>query len=510
MLTLQKDEKTRLIDNNRTKIEQIVKLSPDIEISEDELCADLCRESFFDFVKEFWGEIIDEDPVWNWHIEFLCKEFQRIAERVFSGLPLDADTTVNISPGTTKSTIISIMFPAWIWTRMPSARIVNASYAHDIAMDMASKSRDVITSDKYRRLFPEIQIRDDTNAKANYVNTLKGQRYACGTGGQIMGKHFHFIIVDDPLNAEQAASEAELTRANRWMERTLPSRKVNKKITPTILIMQRLHENDPTGARLARAEAGMPHNHICLPAELGDNVKPEYCRDYYVDGLMDPIRLDAEVLQRVEQEQGEFVLASQYGQTPIPEGTAMFHIGKIRADKPPAKYVRVCRAWDKAGTEGGGAFTVGTLMGIDDAGTYWIVDVIRVQYDSGRRERLIRSTAEKDGKHVVIAIEQEPGSGGKHSAQSSVKNLAGFTVKIVPVGKSDGDKIARADPFSTQVNNGNVCIVEADWNKVWRNELRYFPFSKFKDQVDSAALAFNVLSNRKRKLGGGGLLRKAR
>jgi predicted phage terminase large subunit-like protein len=480
--------------------------------SEDELLRELCKSSLFDFVQEFWSEIVDEEPVWNWHIKFLCDEFQKIAERVFRGEPLEADTTVNISPGTTKTTIISVMLPAWIWTRMPKARIASVSYAHDQAMLASQLSRDLITSDKYKRLFPEIELRDDTNAKAHYANGLKGYRFACGVDGQILGKHFHFIIVDDPINPEQAASDAELKRVNRFMERTLPSRKVDKKITPIILIMQRLHENDPAGARLEKARTGMPHHWICLPAELTEDVNPPECRGCYVDGLMDPVRLDAATLERIEQEQGDYVYAGQYLQRPIPEGTAMFHVGKLNVVKrlpEGVKIVRKIRSWDKAcSTNEGAAWTVGFLMGVDNDGHYWFLDVFRARLDSWARERTIRSTAKDDGRYTEIAVEQEPGSGGKHSAEYTARNLAGHKVHVVGVGKSDGDKVARAYAMSTQVNAGNVSVLAAPWNVTLINEMRFFPNSTYKDQVDAASLAFNILSNKKRVLGGRGTFQR--
>ena len=60
-----------------------------------------------------------------------------------------------------------------------------------------------------------------------------------------------------------------------------------------------------------------------------------------------------------------------------------------------------------------------------------------------------------------------------------------------------GDKIHRADPFSVAVNNGDVWILNADWNRDFKEELRYFPYSRFKDQVDAASLAYTKLNQRK-------------
>lgn len=475
-----------------------------VEYTENELLASICRSSFADFLREFWSVVVPEKLVWNWHIQYLCDELQKIAERVFRGEKKKYDLIINISPGTSKSTIATIMFPAWLWTRMASCRVISASYSYDIATDLSRKSRDVVKSEKFRELFPGIDIREDQDAKSFFVNTKGGERYAIGVDGGVMGKHAHVIIVDDPLNPKEAASDADLAAANRWMEETLPSRKVDKRITPTIIIMQRLHEADPTGMRLEKAKK-VPVKHICLPAELTDNVKPPSLRDFYVDGLMDPHRLDWDAIGEAEA-QGEFVYSSQYLQTPIPRGGAMFDTGKLNiAPRAPdrADLVSVVRYWDKAsGTEGGGAYTVGALLGKDVDGNFWILDIVRVQYNSGAREKLIRTTALQDGKRVKVYVEQEPGSGGKDSAMGTVRTLAGFRVRVDKVGKSQGNKELRADAFSTQVNHGNVYMVKAQWNREYLNEMRHFPRSRHKDQIDASSGAFNVLAGKKTRVGG--------
>ena len=67
-------------------------------VTEAALVRSICLESFYDFVQVFWHEVVPEAPVWNWHIRYLCDEFQRDAERVFAGKPKQHDTIINISP----------------------------------------------------------------------------------------------------------------------------------------------------------------------------------------------------------------------------------------------------------------------------------------------------------------------------------------------------------------------------------------------------------------------------
>src|SRR4051812_4108312 len=103
-------------------------------INERKLRRAILKKSFYEFFKFFWPTIVAEDLVLNWHIQYLCQELQLVAERVFTGQPKLYDLVINISPGSSKSTIISQVFPAWCWTRMPSLRYIGGSYSYDLAM----------------------------------------------------------------------------------------------------------------------------------------------------------------------------------------------------------------------------------------------------------------------------------------------------------------------------------------------------------------------------------------
>ena len=476
-------------------------------VDKHRLEASICRDSFYDFVQRFWEVIIPEKPVWNWHIEVLCHHCQEVAERVFAGRPKTHDLVINVPPGTTKSTICSIMFPAWVWTRMPSARVISSSHSHALAMNLSRKSRDIVQSEKYTQLFPNIRLRDDQNTKAHFENTQGGLRYAVGTDGTVIGYHAHFIIVDDPIDPQSAVSEAELKSANRFISETLSTRKVDKAISVTVLIMQRLHQNDPSQMLLDESKnGGTPVRHIKLPGEAEGNprevVRPRKYAKFYKDGLLDPVRLDRKVLKGLKIRLGQYGYAGQIRQEPVPLGGGMFKIDRLTiGEKPPPlrHFSFLVRYWDKAGTEGGGAHTAGVLMGRDAKGMFWVLDVVRGQWDSGRREAIIQRTAKLDTDAVIVGVEQEPGSGGKESAQGTVRRLAGYRVRVV---RPTGDKVIRADPFSVQVNDHNVAIAPGEWNREYLSELQHFPFSKYKDQVDASSGAFELLTRPRKRAGG--------
>ena len=471
------------------------------------------ESSLFEFLKYFWEEVSTDKFKPNWHIsKVLCPELEKVANRVAENKPKLHDLIINIPPGTTKTITCSIMFPAWCWTKWPWMRFITAAYSSSLALESAEYSRDLIRSEKFKELYPELAIKDDKDTKSNFKVVKKkqapgfaariqhgGNRYSTSVGGTLTGYHGHILIVDDPLNPKQAVSEKELENALHWMDHTLPTRKTDKANSATVLVMQRLHQNDPTGHILSKKKKNV--HHISLPGEIEnyrDQVKPDSLIKYYSkDGLLDTRRMSWSVLADLELDMGQYGYAGQVGQKPTPAGGGMFkedHLQMLHNLPSPVNFIQTVRYWDKAGSEGKGAFTVGVKMARLQNDTYLVMDVKRGQWSSEQRENIIRQTAEADGRVVEIGIEQEPGSGGKESAEATIRRLAGFSCFLE---RPTGDKAFRADPFSVQVNNGNVKIMVGDWNNKYTDELSNFPFSTYADQVDASSGAFNRLVRKK-------------
>jgi predicted phage terminase large subunit-like protein len=113
------------------------------------------------------------------------------------------------------------------------------------------------------------------------------------------------------------------------------------------------------------------------------------------------------------------------------------------------------------------------------------------------REQEIRALAAMDRRNIKgpyeIGVEQEPGSGGKESAEATIRNLAGYSVFADRV---TGSKQVRAEPFAAQVQGGNVSLVAGDWVRDFLDEAESFPSGRFKDQIDAAAGAFARLTSK--------------
>ena len=477
---------------------------------------ELNNRSLYHFLQYFWDVVSPHQFQPNWHIEYLCKELEKLAERAGNRLPREHDVVINVPPGSTKTITCSIMLPAWCWTKWYWMRFITASYSSALSLESAEYCRDLIRSQRFQDLYPEINIREDKDTKSNFKIIKKlggspgrlphsstgGGRYSTSVGGTLMGFHADILIVDDPLNPSQAASDIELANANRWMEQTLPTRKTNKDNTPTILIMQRLHQDDPSGHILAKQKENIKH--ICLPGEIRNYKKqlnPPELKKFYKNDLLDANRISWNVLNDLEADLGQYGYAGQIGQDPTPPGGGMFKVDHfIVADVAPRpnEVIQTVRYWDKAGTEGGkGAYTAGVKMSKLTGGRYFIWDLKRGRWASHEREAIIRSVAESDGKNVEVFVEQEPGSGGKDSAEGTIRNLDGFVVRADKPSGSEGNKERRADPYSVQVNNGAFQLLRGDFNHAFIEEHRFFPFSTYKDQVDCSSGAYNRLVGKK-------------
>jgi predicted phage terminase large subunit-like protein len=466
----------------------------------------LVQREFTDFVKYFWDCVSHDELHWNWHMDVISEQLMLIAKQVAIMKPKLYDLLVNVPPGMTKSVLITIMFPVWCWLpeNWPWMKFICASYGADLSLEQSDLSRDLIKSPKFKQMFPEIQIREDKNTKSNYkIQYLDGKghmrnggaRFSTSVGGTVTGMHGHILIVDDPLKPDEAVSEKGLKTANSWMDQTLSMRKVDKEIVPTITVMQRLHEDDPAGHMLAKKKANLYH--ICLPGELGEYekyVKPSELVKRYKNGLLDEKRLSRKALEESLVNLGQYGYAGQIGQNPVPPGGGMFQVEMFQIIDVKPHITQTIPAWDKAGSESSGAYTAGVKMSRLTNGKFLIEDVKRKQLAAYQRERLMRSTAEADGKDVIVFHEIEPGSGGKDSAKATTLNLAGFNVIAE---RPTGDKIFRADPYSVQVNEGNVLLMRGEWNKDFINEHQIFPFGKFKDQVDASSAAFNKLAQKR-------------
>jgi len=512
-----------------------------------ELRAELALRRLRHFVRASWP-VIEPGATYleNWHIDALCEHLEAVTNNQIKHL------LVNVPPRTSKSGVISVNWPVWSWLDDPNApagsqrgaglRFLFSSYAESLAIDLAVSSRRIIQSLWFQRYFGHhFKLTSDVNLKSQYENDARGYRISQGVDGSATGKGGDVLVFDDPHNVKKAESQTVLRNTGKWFDEVMRNRLNDERTGHRVVIMQRCAQGDISGRILERANAD-GFEHLNLPMEYegrcivdlvhrcsqptgreveiehkSKKIKPPKLPPTSI-GFKDPRRKRGELLHssRFPPEvvaslklMGDYAYDSQYQQRPGARKGDFFKVEgfDIWDELYEDEVVQRWRAWDKAATEGGtGPCTAGVRMGMmkfyasakDEklkkwTKLYFVDDVVRGRWGPSKREEVIKLTAGLDGKRVKISVEQEPGSGGKESADATKRMLAGYTVYLDNVS-TEGSKEQRADPYSVAVGQGLVVLLAGDWNYDFVEEHRHFPRGTLKDQVDAAAQGYARLS----------------
>lgn len=445
------------------------------------------ERSLAEFAKLAWPVLEPATELkWGWALDAICEHLEAVTAGEIRRL------LMNVPPGSMKSLLTGVIWPAWEWgpRGMPEKRFLGTAHSQNLAVRDNMKARRLIASEWFQRRWP-IALTTDQNAKTKFENEATGFREAMAFTS-MTGSRGDRVVLDDPISADNANSEAELESARLTFTETLPTR-INNDQSAIVVIMQRLNEKDTSGVI---TDLGLDYEHLMIPMRFE---KERRCTtgigwtDPRTEDneLMFPERFPESEVEALEKTLGAYATAGQLQQRPAPRGGGMFkrHWFEVIPTAPAG--CQWVRAWDLAATKSDkAAYTAGVLMGRTPDGRYVIADVQRIQGSAAEVERLLVNTASQDGQQVKGSLPQDPGQAGKSQIQYLIKQLAGFTYTASP---ESGDKETRAEPLAAQAEVGNVMIVQGDWNEAFLSELSTFPMGKFKDQVDAASRAFAEL-----------------
>lgn len=446
-----------------------------------------CRRSLSTFIRRAWAVLEPGQPyVHGWHIDAMAEHLEAVTAGQITRL------LINIPPGTMKSLMTGVLWPAWEWgpRGLAHQRFIGASHEATLATRDNLRMRRLVQSEWFQTLWP-LAFTGDQNEKTYFENERTGWRQSCAVKS-MTGRRGDRVAWDDPHSVEDAHSKAALAEAERVFSETLPTRLNNPDRSAIVITMQRLHESDISGLILAR-ELG--YDHLCLPMEWEAPRKATSIG--FVDPrtevgeLLFPARFPRAVVDRDKKVMGPYAVAGQFQQRPAPPAGEEFQpdlIGTVEAI--PAGRVDWCRGWDLGATEGAGDYTAGVKVGRLADGRIIIADVQRAQLGTHRRDALIKATAQGDGRALKQSIPQDPGQAGKTQVAGFAALLTGHTLHF---STESGDKVIRARPLASQVNAGNVVMLRAAWNREFREELRGFPNGLHDDQVDAASRGFAAL-----------------
>lgn len=477
---------------------------------------------------------------WYRHLVILAAVLQKVADGVLNRV------MVFMPPRHGKSETISRLFSAYYLWRYPDRWVGQVAYQAGLAQSFSR-----IAQERFQAFGGILNPR--ATAVGHWETYRGGGMWAAGIGGPITGKGAHLALIDDPIkNSQEAASETYRKNHQEWYESTFDTR-----LEPgaaVIITLTRWHGLDLAGWQLKLEEEaakaadagddldGAPQRwHVVsfpalfdIPREPGETdadldeltqadiqarldamfpttctVEPDFRTQQ--DEALAPERYNADTLKRRRKRMSPYYWNALFQQRPQPREGGLFKRSKFKVEPAAPKCFRYIRFWDYASGDGTGDYTAGVLLGLRElrergekrkAGELaehqvWILDIVRGQWESGERDRIVRSTAALDQSRYGLKVqqwrEQEPGSSGKDTAKAFKRLLRGFIAKSKT---STGDKVVRADPLASQVSIDNVYLLAGDWVEAFLDEAALFPYGPNDDQVDAAGNAYNVAEGR--------------
>lgn len=461
------------------------------------------EQSLHEYVKQAWQIVEPDQPfVDNWHIRAICQHLENIIRNK------DApDLLMNIPPGCMKSLLTCVFAPTWAWgpAGMPGLRFLFASYEQGLSTRDSVSCRSIIDSPWYKSLWgKQYKLLGDQNEKTFYKNNRGGWRLATSVGGRGTGLHPDIIGIDDPHNVRQSESDTQRQAAIDWFTGTISSRGMTRSVRK-VVIMQRLHVKDLSGHIIKQMAQHGGWDHICLPMEWEpdrmQSTSLGWCDERTATGeLLWPSLVTAKILAKLKSAMmSALKIVGQLQQRPVVAEGNIFRETQFRLVPTAPAFEdgdKVALYWDKASVQDGGDWTVGVLLMIKSGGSIYVLDVTRGQWGIDSRNQMIEMRSRLAASRyprLKVWVEQEPGSGGKESAEYTVKLLRGLSVQADR--KGDAKEVAW-EPWASQVNAGNVSLVEAAWNEAFLREHTDAPNGDHDDQIDASAGAFNKTCGR--------------
>jgi len=442
------------------------------------------RNDFSTFIeRSFYQLNPDVQFLPNWHIELIASELERCLRGETKRL------IINVPPRSLKSHCASVAFPAWLLGHRPSAQIICASYAQDLADKLAFDCRSLMNSDWYGKVF-STRLSPQRQAVSEFMTEAQGFRLATSVGGVLTGRGGDFIIIDDPLKPDQAVSDTQRNAVNEWYEHTLYSSLNHKATGCIIIIMQRLHEDDLVGHLMQQggwkvlkfpAIAVEDETHVirtCYSTRTVHRLAGE---------ALHPVRESLTILQNSQSNLGEYNFSGQYQQEPAPRGGGIVKLDWLRTYKvgEPGNCDLVFQSWDTAAKDKEESnYSVCTTWGKKDRNLY-LLHVHRRRMDYPELKRSVMEQATRFDPATVLIEDKSSGTPLiqelRHEGWHAIKE---YHPKM--------DKKTRMHSVTSMIEGGFVHLPDkASWLADYLHELTTFPKGKFDDQCDSTSQALD-------------------
>lgn len=487
----------------------------------------ISTHSFEGFLRVWFQLSQGERYIPNWHHKYLCK----IIDEIIAGER--KDTIINIAPGSGKTEIASIHFPAYSMVKLKKVRNLNISFADSLVKRNSKRVRDLIKSTEFQELFPckfgtckddELQVLDDSGkVRFESISKAAGGQITGARGGYITDSYSGAVLLDDFDKPADMLSAVFRANNHVMLKNTIRSRRassVNGKATPIISIQQRLHVNDSTWFMM-NGGMGISFDLVKIPALVTEDyvdTLPDWIKHQFIDDVLSSEYVERDGVKYYSYFPGKesvhdlvamwdsdsYTFLSQYQQDPVALGGNMVDVDWFvrygAENRPPLKYdYRFITADTALTTKSYSDFSVFQLWGVKDRKIY-LLDMVRGKYEAPelqdellKLEERSRATSKTDGILRKIIIEKK--ASGIGLIQSASRIMRTPIESFIP----DTDKVTRVLSAMPQIRAGNVCIpAEAPWLTSFLSEFSAFTADmshKHDDIVDTATMAINCELN---------------
>lgn len=416
----------------------------------------------------------------NWHLHAIVHCLERSIEGQMPRL------LINMPPRHLKSFIVSVVLPAFLLGLDPTTRIICISYSDELARTLAREFRRIVDSDWYRRVFPHVRFVKGTESEV--VTEAGGGRFATSIGGTLTGRGADFIIVDDPIKAEDALSDRIRISTQEWYKNTLLSRLDDKKLSVLIIVMQRLHVSDLTG--FVQDTGGFHKLSLPAIAIKDEDIRISATETYHREAgeALHADREDLATLEAMRDQISPATFAAQYQQRPETPDGALFKRKYIKiVDEShqiePGGYYWV--SVDAAASTSPTACFSAITYGYSNRMAHYVLDVERGRWDYEMLRDKVMAYV-KPGRNFTFIIE------AASNGNPLIQHLRKRGLPTMHSNPRD-DKLTRASRTLDIVQEGRLVLVSHNgrngWVEPFLNEVVDFPFGRFNDQVDSVVQA---------------------
>jgi predicted phage terminase large subunit-like protein len=428
---------------------------------------------FMSFVHEMWPGFIN-----GAHHKVMAKKFEDIANGKLKRL------IINMPPRHTKSEFGSYMLPAWFLGRDPTKKIIQCSNTAELAVGFGRKVRNLVGSEQYARIFPNVNLRSDSKAAGRWSTNANGEYFAIGVGGTVTGKGADLLIIDDPHSEQEAAIASTnpevYDKVYEWY-----SSGPRQRLQPggaIIVIMTRWSKKDLTGRILKSAieKDGDEWETIDFPAILpsGKALWPQFW--------------DIKELEVLREELPVAKWNAQYQQQPTSEEGALVkrEWWKVWDNDNPPQCQFVIQSWDTAFTKNERSdYSACTTWGVfylnedEMQPNVILLDAYKARLEFPElKEKAFNMYKEWTPDAFIVEA--------KASGLPLIGELRRMGIPVSEFTPTRGnDKIARLNSITDLFASGKVWAPPRRWADEVIEEMAAFPNSDHDDLVDSSTQA---------------------